>query len=35
MTSATLSRAFDAELRLTAERGRYSLAVGAEPSKTV
>jgi iron complex transport system ATP-binding protein len=35
MTSATLSRAFDAPLRLTAERGRYSLAVGAEPSKTV
>ncbi|MGZ3619641.1 MAG: ABC transporter ATP-binding protein, partial [Candidatus Binataceae bacterium] len=35
MTSATLSRAFDAPLRMTAERGRYSLAVGAEPSKTV
>jgi iron complex transport system ATP-binding protein len=35
MTSATLSRAFDAPLRLTENAGRYSLAVGAEPSKVV
>jgi iron complex transport system ATP-binding protein len=35
MTSATLSQAFDAPLRLTANSGRYSLAVGAEPSKVV
>jgi len=35
MTSATLSRAFDAPLRLSANGGRYSLAVGAEPSKVV
>ena len=33
MTSATLSRAFDAPLQLAANGGRYSLAVGAEPSK--
>jgi iron complex transport system ATP-binding protein len=35
MTSATLSHAFDAPLRLAANGGRYSLAVGAEPSKVV
>ena len=35
MTSATLSQAFDAPLRLTANGGRYSLVVGAEPSKVV
>jgi iron complex transport system ATP-binding protein len=35
MTSAILSRAFDAPLRLDADGGRYSLAVGAEPSKVV
>ena len=35
MTSATLSQAFDAPLRLTADGNRYSLAVGAEPSKVV
>jgi iron complex transport system ATP-binding protein len=40
MTSATLSRAFDAPLRLAINSGgyaggRYSLAVGAEPSKVV
>jgi iron complex transport system ATP-binding protein len=32
MTSATLSRAFNAPLRLSANGGRYSLAVGAEPA---
>ncbi len=32
MTSATLSRTFKAPLRLSANGGRYSLAVGAEPS---
>lgn len=35
MTSATLSRAFDAPVRLAQSGGRYSLAVGAEPSKVV
>jgi len=35
MTSATLGRAFDAPVRLTVNGGRYSLAVGAEPSKVV
>lgn len=35
MTSATLSRAFNAPLRLDANSGRYSLTVGAEPSKVV
>jgi iron complex transport system ATP-binding protein len=35
MTSATLSRAFDAPVRLAHSGGRYSLAVGAEPSKVV
>jgi iron complex transport system ATP-binding protein len=35
MTSATLSQAFDAPVRLTANGGRYSLTVGAEPSKVV
>jgi iron complex transport system ATP-binding protein len=35
MTSATLSQAFDAPLRLTADGNRYSLAVGAESSKVV
>jgi iron complex transport system ATP-binding protein len=35
MTSQTLSRAFDAPVRLAASGGRYSLAVGAEPSKIV
>jgi len=35
MTSATLSHAFDASIRLAAAGGRYSLAVGAEPSKVV
>jgi iron complex transport system ATP-binding protein len=35
MTSAVLSRAFDAPLRLDTEGGRYSLAVGAAPSKVV
>jgi hypothetical protein len=33
MTSATLSRAFDAPLRLAANGGRYSLAVDVELSK--
>jgi len=32
MTSATLSRAFNAPLRLSANGWRYSLAVGAEPT---
>jgi iron complex transport system ATP-binding protein len=35
MTSATLSRAFDAPVRLVSSAARYSLAVGAEPSKVV
>src|ERR1700674_3157622 len=35
MTSATLSRAFDAPVRLASSAARYSLAVGAEPSKVV
>jgi iron complex transport system ATP-binding protein len=35
MTSATLSRAFNAPLHLSASGGRYSLKVGAEPSKVV
>ncbi len=35
MTSAILSRAFDAPVRLGADGGRYSLAVGAAPSKVV
>ena len=35
MTSAILSRAFDAPLRLGRDGGRYTLAVGAEPSKVV
>jgi iron complex transport system ATP-binding protein len=35
MASATLSRAFDAPLRLAENGGRYSLTVGAEPSKVV
>jgi iron complex transport system ATP-binding protein len=35
MTSATLSRAFDAPVRLVSSAARYLLAVGAEPSKVV
>jgi len=35
MTSATLSRAFDAPVQLSSDRGRYSLMVGAEPDKVV
>lgn len=35
MTSATLSRAFEAPVRLAANGGRYSLAVGAAPTKVV
>jgi hypothetical protein len=35
MTSATLSRAFDTPVRLVSSAPRYSLAVGAEPSKVV
>lgn len=35
LTSATLSRAFEAPVRLAADGGRYSLAVGAAPSKVV
>ena len=35
MTSAMLSRAFEAPVRLAAAGGRYSLAVGAAPSKVV
>jgi hypothetical protein len=35
MTSATLSRAFNAPLRLAANGGRYSLAVGAQQSKVI
>lgn len=35
MTSATLSRAFDAQVRLRESAGRYSLVVAAEPSKVV
>lgn len=35
MTSATLSRAFDAPVQLSSDRGRYSLVVGAEPDKVV
>jgi iron complex transport system ATP-binding protein len=35
MTSAILSRAFEAPVRLAVSGGRYSLAVGAEPSKIV
>ena len=35
MTSATLSHAFDASIRLAAAGGQYSLAVGAKPSKVV
>jgi iron complex transport system ATP-binding protein len=35
MTSATLSRAFNTPVQLAANGGRYSLAVGAEPSKVV
>ena len=35
MTSAVLSRAFDAPVRLSVAGGRYSLAVGAESSKVV
>ncbi len=35
MTSATLSHAFDAPVRLSHSGGRYALVVGAEPSKVV
>jgi len=35
MTSATLVRAFDAPLELVFDGGRYSLKVGAEPTKVV
>jgi iron complex transport system ATP-binding protein len=35
MTSAVLSRAFDAPVQLSSDRGRYSLIVGAEPDKVV
>ena|SRR5690348_4425998 len=35
MTSDILSRAFEAPVRLAVSGGRYSLAVGAEPSKIV